>query len=188
MLDEFVLFRQTFSLLATDLLLAELCLIVALLPDSVQVVLHHLLLSADLVHSLQLVLSEVLVANIDKLLLPLPASQQSYTILLCLLLALLLFSLLLQHFVVVLLLEFLQLSCLFACLLDLLDGSHLLVLEHPHTVPQLLDVPLQLQPDGPSLVVRQVLALDVDHNVWPERSTLRGSSQPARLALGERIH
>lgn len=163
---------QTLSLLVTDLLLPELCLIVALLPNSIQAVLHVLLLASDFLNSLQFLVSEVLVADMDLLLLALPALLQSLAISFSLLLALLLLALLLQHLVVVALLQVLQLSRLFASLLDLLDSSDLLVLKHPDSVTKLLDISLQLESDRPGLVVGQVLALDVDHDVWAEGATL----------------
>lgn len=135
LLDEFVLFGETVSLLAANLLLAELGIVVTIFSDSVQVVLHDLLMSANLIDNLQFLLSKVLVANIHLLLLSFPAFLHSHAILFGLLLAQLILSLLLQHLVIVFLLEFLQLPCLFTRLIDLFDGSHLLVLEHAHAVP-----------------------------------------------------
>ena len=78
---------------------------------------------------------------------------------------LLLFSLLHEHFVIILVLQILQFSGLLFGLFDFLDGSHFLVLEHAHSVSQLLNVTLELQANGPRLVVGQVLAFDVDDNV-----------------------
>ena len=55
---------------------------------------------------------------------------------------------------------------LFARLLDFLKRSDLLLLKHPNPVPQLLYILLDSESNGPGLVVSQVLAFDVNHDVF----------------------
>ena len=104
-LDEFVLLCKTLSTLLTDLLLAELCLVVVILTHSIQIVFHHLLLAAHLLNSSHLLITEVSVA-VGKLLLFFLASLPSlFSILLFFLQTLLLFSSPLQNLVIILVLE-----------------------------------------------------------------------------------
>ena len=143
-LDEIILFRQANRLLLANLLLAILSLVVALFTHTIQVVLHLLLLSAHLLNSSHLLLSEVLVTEVYLLLLPL--TSLSCSLFLSFLLGPLLFVFLLpfEHSVVILVLQVLQLTSLLARLLNLLDRPQLLILEHPYSVSQLLNVSLKL--------------------------------------------
>lgn len=50
-------------------------------------------------------------------------------------------------------------------LLNLLQGSHFFLLEHPNPVPELFDITLDLKSDGPRLVVSQVFTFNVNHDV-----------------------
>lgn len=189
LLNKFVLFGKALSFLVFDLLLAVLSLIVALFSYAVQVVLHDLFLPADFVNGLQFVLSKVLVANQNLLFLPLPAAQRICPVGLSFLSLLVLLPLPLEHLVVVLLLQVLQLARLLAGLLNLLNGAHLLVLQHPHTVSQLLNVALQLQTDRTGLVVGQVLTFNIDYDVGARAkvATLVGVSKATALALAKRV-
>ena len=78
---------------------------------------------------------------------------------------LLLLPLLHEHLRIILVLQVLQLPRLLLSLFNLLHGPHFLVLKHAHPVSQLLNIPLQLQPNRPSLIVGQVLAFDVNDDV-----------------------
>ena len=133
---------HTDLLLFSDLLLAILGLIVVFFAHAVQIVFHHLLLPAHLFHSCQLLVSKVPVPD-HHLLLFLLASF-TIRLLFCFLLgqAGLVLSLPLQHPIVILILQVLQLSSLLLCLLDLLYSTDLFVLEHSHTIAELLHVAL----------------------------------------------
>ena len=75
-----------------------------------------------------------------------------------------LFLLYLLHILyIIFILQHLDFPGLLACLFDLLPGSRHLILEHSHSVPEQLAVLLDLLPDGPSLWVREVLGLQIDH-------------------------
>lgn len=67
---------------------------------------------------------------------------------------------------VVLGLEVGDLLRLFAGLLDLLEGPYFFLLQHPDSVSELLNVLLDAQSNGPGLIVGQVFAFDVDHDVF----------------------
>ena len=164
-LDELILLCQTLRTLLTDLLLAELRLVVVVFAHTVQIVFHHFLLAAHLLNCSHLLVTEVSVAVSKFLLLFLASLPSLLSVLFFFLQTLLLLSTPLQHLVIILVLQILQLSRLLASLLNLFDGSDLLVLEHADAVSQLLNVSLQLQSDGASLVVSQVFALNVDDNV-----------------------
>ena len=104
-LDELILLCQTLRTLLTDLLLAELCLVVVIFTHSIQIVFHHLFLAAHLLNSSHLLITEVSVA-VGKLLLFFLASLPSlFSILLFFLQTLLLFSSPLQNLVIILILE-----------------------------------------------------------------------------------
>ena len=81
---------------------------------------------------------------------------------------LLLFSLPHEHLVVILVLQVLQLTSLLSGLLDLFDSTHLLILEHAHSVAQLLNISLQLQTNRPGLIVGEALTFNVNDNVWAD--------------------
>ena len=127
-LNEVVLLGQAVGFLLANLLLAELGLVEVLFAHAVQVVLHLLFLSAHLLHSGHLLVSEVSVSEVDLLSFFLPAFASNFSVLLLLQLALLLLSLLLQDLIVVLILQILQLSCLLFRLFDLFNGPHLFIL------------------------------------------------------------
>ena len=151
---------------------------------------HHLLLAAHLLNCSHLLVTEVSVAVSKFLLLFLASLPSLLSVLFFFLQTLLLLSTPLQHLVIILVLQILKLSCLLASLLNLLDGSDLLVLEHADAVSQLLNVSLQLESDGASLVVSQVFALNVDDNVGANltRWTVRCvTHHAAGVALSERV-
>lgn len=165
LLNELVLLCQTLLLLLTNLLLTILCLVEVFLAHSVQTVLHRVFLPANLLHNGHLLFAKVSVAEQKLLLLFLASSALYFLISLLLLLPLLLLTSLFKNFIVVFLLQVLELFCLLSGFLYLLDRPHLFVLEHSDSVPQLLDISLELQTNRASLVVRKVLALNIDHDV-----------------------
>ena len=67
LLDEIVLLYETLRLSFPDLLLAELGVIVVVLPHTVQVMFNLFLLSAHFLDSSQLLVSEVFVSEVDLL-------------------------------------------------------------------------------------------------------------------------
>ena len=71
----------------------------------------------------------------------------------------------LEHLIIVPILEFLQLASLFARLLDLFDRANFLILEHANAIAKLLNVSLELKSDRASLIVSEILALNIDNNV-----------------------
>ena len=126
--DEIVLLCETINLLLSDLLLSILSLVVGLFSHAVQRVLHLLFLTADLFDSSELLIDKVLVPDLDLLL------SLSFPISLDFLIGFglgkfcLLVSLSLKNSIVILVLKRLQLASLFPGLLDLLNGSVLLIL------------------------------------------------------------
>jgi hypothetical protein len=163
--DEIILLRETHSTLLANLLLAELRIVIVFFAHAIQVMLHHLFLSANFLNSCHLLIAEVSVA-ISKLLLFLLTTLTSFLFVLLLLLdAILLLTAPLQHLIVVSVLEFLQLASLFTRLLDLFDRTNLFVLEHANAIAKLLNVSLELKSDRASLIVSEILALNIDNNV-----------------------
>ena len=146
-LDEVILFLKTLALLFADLLFAELGCVVVLLSHSVEVVLHGLLLLANLVNGRLLLRLEVPVAIHDLLAFFLATLALGLLLGFRFHLALLLFAMAHEDLVVVLVLQILEFSGLFLRLFDLLDRADLLVLKHTHSVAKLLYVALKLQSD-----------------------------------------
>lgn len=151
---------------------------------------HRVFLPAHLFHDCQLLIAEVSVTEQNLLLLFLSSSPLQLPISLLFLLPLLLLTPLFKHFIVVSLLQVLELFCLLSGFFYLLDGPHFFVLEHSDSVSQLLNISLELQTNGASLIVRKVLTLDIDHDVGLTCSvcTLRGArhvSSTGVLALTE---
>ncbi len=144
LLNEFILLRQTILLLLANLLLTELSLIVILLAHAIQVVFHLFFLPSHFLNSCHLLISEVSVAEQDLLLLFFLSLASVFSILFFFLLPSLLLAPSKQNFVVVLILQILQLPCLFPCLINLLDGPEFFVLKHPYAIAQLLNVSLEL--------------------------------------------
>ena len=81
---------------------------------------------------------------------------------------------------VVLGLELSDLFRLLASVLDLLESSDFFLLEHSDSVAKLLDISLNLKPDGSGLIVGEIFALNVNHDVLPTASRL-GQLTSARL-------
>ncbi len=144
LLNEIVLFCKTILLLLPNLLLAELCLIVILLAHAVQVMFHLFFLPSHFFNCCHLLISEVSVAEQDLLLLFFLSLASVLSILFFLLLPGLLLAPPNQNFVVVLILQILQLPCFLPCLINLLDGPEFFVLKHPYAIAQLLNVSLEL--------------------------------------------
>jgi hypothetical protein len=103
--DKIILFGKTVSFLLTDLLLAELCLIVILFAHAIQVMFHRFFLPTHFLNSCHLLVPKVPVAEQDLLFLFLFSLASVFAILLLLLLPSLLFTTSNQNFVVVLILQ-----------------------------------------------------------------------------------
>lgn len=193
LLDEIVLLLQTLRLSLTDLLLAELSIIVVLFTHSVQIMFHMILLSSDFFNCCKLLVSEIFVSEEYLLLFLLFSLGHGLSFHFEPLLSLLLVPLLLQDSIVILILQFLQLSRLLLRLLDLLDGPHFLVLQHANAIAQQFHIPLQLQANGSSLIESQVFTLDVDDDVGADLAignvlALRSLAHHSTLAAFGQAH
>lgn len=67
--------------------------------------------------------------------------------------------------IIVVKLEILQLSGLLSCLIDLLSGFNFFILKHTNSVSKMLNIFLDLHTDASSLIVSQIVALNVDYNI-----------------------
>lgn len=100
------------------------------------------LLSAHLLYSCQLLVSEVFVTEMNLLLLLVLAFSHRLLLSFNPCLTLLLLSLFHKYSIVVLILKILQLSRLFLGLLNLLHRSHLLILQHTDAISKQFDIAL----------------------------------------------
>ena len=148
-----------------NLLSLVLCLHVLLGSLPLQVILETCLHIFDLIDSLSLLLFKCLLANLDRVhLLSLPDPSLFQFQILSLFVLLLLFDPS-NHGLVVLDLQVIHLLRLCLSFIDLLLCSDNLCSEHSDSVPQLFDISLKLQSNGPSLVVSQILTLNVNNHV-----------------------
>jgi len=133
--DEVVLLLKTLRLGLSDLLLAELGIIVVVFTHPIQVMFNLFLLFSHLLNSCQLLVSKVFVSEKYLLFLLCLTPLHRFFLRFKPCLALLLFPLLHKHFIVVLILKILQFSSFLLGLFNLLHGPHFFILEHTHAIP-----------------------------------------------------
>ena len=145
--DKLIHLPVALVLLLLDLVLTLLGLHVGVSSLAVHAVLELLLHLAHLINSVLLHLGEVVPADHDHLLLAITSTLVELLVVLALHLSLLHLLHPLDDLFIVLLLQFLHLLRLGAGLSDLFVCSSDFLSEHPNSVPQLLDIPLQLETD-----------------------------------------